>query len=204
MLRSSRVVDKSSHRDRGLRHPSGMAAIGLFSDQGTKRVCPICSKLFLESRVVDHIMRMHPAQSVRGLTEINQPRSHRDPSGQTSRTFACDRCSRTFDTERDFVRHWWGRHGRNLDFVNLGAPQYSEISRLLAALPTPVRAVPKADIGNEPAPNRAETFGPLSASWKNGRTKLRKGGGADRGYSLVKNKMMARRAVLLSQAKLSS
>jgi uncharacterized C2H2 Zn-finger protein len=170
------------------------------SEPPSKIRCPICSRLFLDSSVVGHLVREHPESIPELLANYRESLS---ASTNEPTVFRCTGCKRVFDTEEELTRHWYGRHGQS---VNGQPDQPSEPpSPELSPLLTQFEAEPKSPSlqGRNQASSEAcqsEAFGPSSATWNSCAHKLRKGGGADRGYSNVENRRMAKRARLLSEA----
>jgi len=170
------------------------------SEPPSKIRCPICSRLFLASRLVGHLVREHPECIPELLASYKESL---DASTNERRVFSCTSCKRVFYTEAELTRHWYGRHGRSVNGRpdRPSKPPSTELSALLAQF----EAMPKSP--SPPEKNRAsseagqiEAFGLGSATWNSGTHKFRRGGGPDRGYSDVENRRMARRARLLSEA----
>ncbi len=164
--------------------------------------CSICARLFLSSRLADHLVREHLERIPQLVANLRKPRGT-STEDMRPRTFPCTGCSRVFYSEQELTRHWYGRHGRSVNGEpdRPSGPPSPELSALLAQLEAMPRSpsLPEKNQASSEA-SHSEAFGLGSATWSSGAHKLRRGGGPDRGYSNVENRRMAKRARLLSEA----
>ena len=70
--------------------------------------CIFCEKKFVANRVCEHMRSAHPRQFDEMVDKLANMKP--DPG----RLLRCDRCSRVFESHKEFVTHWYGRHGREL------------------------------------------------------------------------------------------
>ena len=89
------------------------------SEPPSKIRCPICSRLFLASRLVGHLVREHPECIPELLASYKESL---DASTNERRVFSCTSCKRVFYTEAELTRHWYGRHAGRSTVDLIGRP----------------------------------------------------------------------------------
>ncbi len=174
------------------------------NEAASKIKCSICSRLFLGSRLADHVLREHLESIPQLLASLGKSRKTLEEDTRR-RTFPCTGCSRIFRSEQELIRHWYGRHGRSVNGhpevpgSKLSPAASEQLARLFASALGKTAATSQGSQG-QTTDLGGDALGPDGAMWIPGSRKLRRGGGPDRGYSYAENRRMAERAALLSEA----